>query len=193
MRLFVGIELPAALQDRLADLYGDLPDLRWVAPENLHLTLCFIGEVGQHHMADLRDALEEAALEAPAAFEVSVKGLGRFVRNSSGRHNSEGSVLWVGVEGPPELGRLHARIKRALIELGLPPERKKLSPHITIARSKFSLPRGIDEYMQAHLDFTGGSFTVEGFELFSSRLKPGGAEYSIEESFRLARSEGGAV
>ena len=191
MRLFVGIELPREIQNKLAELYADLPDLRWVPPENIHLTLCFLGEVGQHRLADLRESLEEAALEGPAAFDISIKGIGQFVRGNSHRNHSSGSVLWAGVEAPPALAKLHERVKRALLEVGLPPERKKFLAHITVARSKFNIPRGINEYMELHQNFTTEPFPVDGFELFSSRLRPEGAVHTIEESYLLAPSEEG--
>lgn len=192
MRLFVGIDLPPRIKDLLADISGDLPDLRWVVPENLHLTLCFLGEVGQHRLLDLKEALEEVALEGPAAFEMSLRGLGQFLMGKGERALTQGSILWVGAQAGPELNRLQSRVKRALIDVDLPPEKKKFVPHVTLARSKFREPRGIHEYLEARHDFATEPFPVESFELFSSRLRQEGPVYSIEESYDLAPGAGGA-
>ncbi len=191
MRLFVGIDLPAEIKEQVP--YADLPDLRWVAPENLHLTLCFLGEVGQHRLLDLRESLQEAAEDGPGAFDLALRGVGTFLPGSGHGHGHGGSVVWTGVIAGPELARLHARVKKALFEIDLRPERKKFSPHVTLARSKFNEPRGLFEFLRDNEDFATDPFPVPGFELFVSHLRPEGPVYSIEESFALEPRAGGGL
>ena len=126
MRLFVGLELPWELRQRMAMLAGaGIPGARWVPPENYHVTLRFIGETPRYLAEEIDHAL--AALKAPS-FALTLAGIGTFAKG--GRSQS----LWLGVERSEPLERLQSKIETALQRCGLEPERRRFQPHVTLAR-----------------------------------------------------------
>ena len=126
MRLFVGLELPWELRQRVAMLpAGGIPSARWVPPENYHVTLRFIGEAPRHLADEIDHAL--AALKAPS-FALTLAGIGTFAKG--GRSQS----LWLGVARSEPLERLQSKIETALQRCGLEPERRRFQPHVTLAR-----------------------------------------------------------
>ena len=183
MRLFVAIPLPDDLCARLAGLAGGIPRARWVAPENLHLTLRFIGEVDGAQASDADAAL---ALISSPAFTLSLSGVGCFGATNKTR------AIWAGAEESAELSRLHGRVERALQQSGLPPEGRKFKAHVTLAR--FSGGRGapsvkVRDFLAHHALFRGEPFTVREFVLFSSFLGHKGAIYRREASYSLRPME----
>ena len=106
--------------------------MRWLEPEQQHLTLRFIGELDNGRLEEVAEAL---ALIEGAPFELGLQGLGHFPPRG------EPQVLWVGVAKSPELARLKRRIDRALATVSLPPESRKFAPHVTIARIRAPLSR----------------------------------------------------
>ena len=132
IRLFFGLELPGELRMRIEMLSAGIDRARWVAPENLHVTLRFIGEVEE-------PAMEEIAQEAAAIrfdpFPVTLSGAGHFERR--GRV----SAVWLGVEPDPALTALRDRIEAAAVRAGQPPEGRKFRPHVTVARLDRARPR----------------------------------------------------
>ncbi len=176
-RLFIALELPEEIKHALEPLASGLGDVRWLSPEQQHLTLRFIGEVDNGRMSEIEEAL---GLVHGAPFELRLKGLGHFPLRGEPR------VLWVGVEKNPELTRLKRQIDRALKEAGLPPEGRKFAPHVTLARIRGPLSRArLGTYLMRHNLFCSEPFPVTAFHLFSSWLKPQGAQYQIEASYRL--------
>ena len=126
-RLFVALDLPQAVKRSLEPLAKGLGDVRWLAPEQQHLTLRFIGDVDNGALHDIAEAL---ATVPARPFELTLKGLGHFPPRGEPR------VLWVGVDKNPELASLKRRIDRALKDAGLPPDARKFAPHVTIARMR---------------------------------------------------------
>src|SRR5271169_1349618 len=124
LRLFVGIGFPPELKLRLSLLCSGLPGAKWVDPGNFHLTLRFIGEVGEDVAADVDEAL--VTLKA-RRFALQLAGVGVF-------GNGKPRQLWVGAERDPALASLQGKIELALIRIGLPPEPRKFAPHVTLAR-----------------------------------------------------------
>ncbi|TCZ63078.1 RNA 2',3'-cyclic phosphodiesterase [Roseicella aquatilis] len=177
MRLFVALALPAAIKAQLAMLAGGIPGARWVPPENYHLTLRFIGEVESWRAEEVDEAL--ANIRAPS-FELSLRGLGTFEKG--GRI----SALWVGVERTEGLGFLQAKVETALQRIGLEPERKRFSPHVTLARTDKAAPEKLIAYVQAHNLFRLPPVAVEHFTLYSSRLGKEAAVYVPEVEYELA-------
>ncbi len=176
MRLFVAIALPDDLRSRLGDLCSGLPGARWVAPENLHLTLRFIGEVGGHEADDIDAALSGIRCRR---FSLDLAGVGQF----GDRRNLR--ALWVGVERNELLDRLQAKIEQGLQRAGLPPEKRKFKPHITLARFKSHPGARLESYFAEHALFRAASFEVTSFTLYSSFLAQEGAIYSAEADYPL--------
>ena len=176
IRLFVGIELPDELKERLAAICNGVPGAKWVGPENLHLTLRFIGEVSEARFADVDAAL--SAVRAPG-FELTLSGIGHF---SSGKVPR---VLWVGVEKNEPLGYLHGRVEAACARAGLDSERRKFSPHITLARLNNVSTSRLGAFLSGNSLFKSAPFLVGEFTLFSSFLARGGAIHRAEADYRL--------
>lgn len=175
MRLFVGLALPIHLKVRLAPLMIGLPGARWVPPENLHLTLRFIGEVDEREAALLDEAL--STIERPP-FELQVAGCGIFAQ----RRGPE--AVWTGVASTPPLVDLQAAIERAAVRAGLAPEEKRFRPHITLARLKDVPAPRLQAFVAGHNLFKE-TVTIEEFSLFSSKLGSGDPIYLEEAAYPL--------
>ncbi len=175
-RLFVAIDPPAPIKKRLQQLCFGVPGARWVDPEQLHLTLRFIGPVEGGLMAEIKEAL--ASIEAPP-FVMRLQGIGHFPPRQSPR------VLWVGVEKNPDLLQLRNKVESTLVRLGLPPEKRKFAPHITLARLKNTPAGRVGNFIAANGPFETGSFPVQEFSLYSSSLTPKGAIHRREATFPL--------
>lgn len=176
MRLFVALDLPPSLRRRLALLMGGLPGARWVAPENHHLTLRFIGETPAWQAEEIDHAL--AVLRAPA-FPLTLAGLGLFEKGG------RGSTLWAGAERTAPLDHLRAKVETALQRIGLEPERRRFTPHVTLARVDAVAETRLAVYLQAHNLFRAEPVPVEHFTLFSSRLGKERAVYEAEAEYDL--------
>ena len=179
MRLFVALELPAAVRENLGALLKALravsPQTRWVRPENLHLTLKFIGEVPETEFAVIRNALAAARSDQPVALEF--RGLGFFPNEKRPR------VFWAGIEASPNLKTLAAEIDRAMEKLGIPCEQRPFSPHLTLARFEPpELPEKLRSAIEENAAREFGSFRTNQYQLIESKLKPSGAEYTTLES-----------
>lgn len=179
MRLFVAIDLPEDQRTRLANLANGLPGARWVKPENLHLTLRFLGELDGGQAADVDDTL--SGLRMPG-FDLHLEGVSHF---GEGRKIRQ---LWVGVEANPALIRLHDKIEQAVIRVGLPPEPRKFKPHVTLARFKSNPGAKLGDYLAEYALFRTQPFPVESFILYSSFLSGNGAIYRPEAEYALERS-----
>ncbi len=177
MRLFVALDLPRAVRDRLADLGEGLAGVRWVPPENYHLTLRFIGEVPAHQAEEIDLAL--AALRG-RGFVLELSGAG--TTEKAGRVNA----LWVGVARNPALDHLRGKIETALQRAGLLPERRRFLPHVTLARlgEQAAEPR-LAAWVQSHNLFRSPPIAVQHFTLFSSRLGREQSAYTPEVEYPL--------
>lgn len=186
MRLFLAVDLPGTLRERLAALQSGLRQRcdgwRWVRPEGIHLTLRFLGEVDAERDAAGRAAWR-AALRPLPPFRFSLGAIGRFPPTGRPR------VLWLGVT---EAGRggllpdLAERLERAARNCGFAAERRPFSPHLTLARAaregRPAWPGDIDGGIDLLVE-------VDRVVLFRSELHPSGARYTALEAFPL---EGGA-
>ena len=161
MRLFVGIGMPETIRQRLALLRGGLPTARWSDPDNLHLTLRFIGEVDRGLAEDIDTAL--APIRCPA-FDLRLTGVGTFGSDRRIRQ------LWVGVQKTETLLRLQQKVDQALIRLGLAPEARKYFPHVSLGRFRADPGERLGGYLEANNVFSAGPIPVEGFTLFESHL-----------------------
>jgi len=180
-RLFLGLALPAPVAARITGLASGLPGARWIAPENMHITVRFIGDIDEARAEDLDGAL--GLVDAPG-FEVSLGDLGAFSR---GKRTTS---VWVGVEKNPALEFLYERVESLVVREGLPPEGRKFSPHVTIARfSRSSAPRqaAVARYLEAHAGFRTEPFPIDALVLFQSHLGSGGAHYETVSRYPLRK------
>jgi len=176
MRLFVALDLPWDIKQKLLLLAGGVPGARWVPPENLHLSLRFIGEVPPVQAEEIDHAL--AAVRAPR-FSLSLAGVGLFEKSS------RGGVLWAGVERNPALDHLQSKIETALQRAGLERERRRFAPHVTLARLDNAPPATIAEFVQSKNLFRAVPVPIENFFLFSSHLHRDGSIYTPEVEYAL--------
>ncbi|MBC8270058.1 MAG: RNA 2',3'-cyclic phosphodiesterase [Rhodospirillaceae bacterium] len=177
IRLFVGIPLAQDVRQHLHSLSGGLEGAHWISPENMHLTLRFIGEVDEVQAADINDAL--SSIDSPA-FEISLAGVEAFGR----AHMVH--TIWAAVPGEPALSHLHGKVERALVQSGLAPERRKFTPHITLARVRKSPKGKAAAWLADHGGFKSPPFTVDHFVLFRSHLGHNGAHYESLAEYALA-------
>ena len=173
----MGIELPWTLRERLDDLGGGVPGARWLPAENLHLTLRFIGETPKYRAEEIDLAM--AALRG-RGFPLVMAGVGVFEK--AGRTLS----LWAGVERNPALDHLQNKIETALQRAGLEPERRRFTPHVTLARLDNSPPDKLAAFMQARNLFRADPVPVTHFTLFSSQLGKEASVYTAEVEYPLA-------
>ncbi|MBO2518820.1 MULTISPECIES: RNA 2',3'-cyclic phosphodiesterase [Limnochorda] len=174
-RLFIAVPLTAALQEAVVRVRAPLPDgraIRWVAPENLHITLRFLGSVPERRLADVAGALAEASrLVGPFLLELG--SCGYFPPRGTPR------VLWVGVAaGGDQLSSLAAAVEEALARRGFPRETRAFRPHVTVARIRegASLP-GVEQWLAAWEGESFGQMPVETVHLMESQLRPQGPLY----------------
>lgn len=171
-RLFVSLEVPASIAELLLRLDPGLPGVRWVAAEQLHLTLAFLGQVAPESAADLRTRL--AAIRF-SRFFLPLQGIGTFP--VKGRPK----VVWLGVgRGHPHLFQLHKRVTDAALAAGFEPDLHPWHPHLTLARCEDVTPQKMSPFLRAHADFDDGLVPIEAFQLKSSRLTPNGSIYTTE-------------
>jgi 2'-5' RNA ligase len=191
MRLFVALEIPAAVRDNLASLIDELRAAdasstkntpRWVRPENLHVTLKFIGQVDVGRLNSIRAALEDVHSENRV--ELRFRGLGFFPNDGRPR------VFWTGIEASPNLVPLANEIDARLGKLGIPRETRDFVPHLTLARFD---PPGISEKLRAAVQKNSvrefGELRIGEFHLIESKTRPTGAEYTRVSSFEFAKAE----
>lgn len=175
-RLFIALDLPEDVAAALDRLCEGLPGVRWSDPDQFHLTLRFIGEVEQGLFYEIGEGL--AAISHPP-FELALKGLGQFPPRGAPH------TLWAGVEDPTDsLASLRRRIERVLSEIGLVPERRKFTPHVTLGRFRAPPPENrLASYLFGRNLFRTDYFPVSGFNLYSSILRPEGSLHQLEASY----------
>ena len=176
IRLFVGIPLPEDVRQRLSHLAAGLERAHWISPENMHLTLRFIGEVDEHQGDDIDDGL--TSIHVPA-FDLSLAGLETFGRGHMVH------TIWAGVSSAPELIHLQGKVESALVRSGLQPERRKYTPHVTLARVR-KAPKGkVVDWLADHSGLNSPSFLVDRIVLYRSHLGHSGAHYEALAEYEL--------
>jgi RNA 2',3'-cyclic 3'-phosphodiesterase len=186
MRLFVALSIPSEVRENIASLVRTLRRTdskpRWVNPENLHVTLKFIGEVESQLIPAICEAL--VAIRAAQPLTLALRTVGFFP------NARRPSVAWIGIEAPPTLAILASDINRLLTPLGIQPETQPLVPHLTIARFKKNpLSPALQAEIEKWKDHSFGHFTTAEIRLIESRLKSSGAEYTTLRSFPFAQED----
>jgi 2'-5' RNA ligase len=175
LRLFVGIEFPPELKLRLSLLQSGIAAARWIDPGNFHLTLRFIGEIDEGTAADIDEALSRLKARP---FSLQLSGVGVFGGDKL-------RTLWVGVERDAALSTLQGKIEQALIRAGLPPEPRKFSPHVTLARLRDPRRHELQDYLTAHAQFRAEPLRVERFSLIASYPTKAGSVYEDQADYPL--------
>jgi len=165
LRLFVGIGFPPELKLRLSLLSSGIAGARWVDPGNFHLTL-----------RDIDDALMRLRARR---FTLQLAGTGVF--GGADKPHS----LWVGVERSAELVALRDKIEQALVRVGLPPEARKFSPHVTLARLHKPMVDKLSGFLAAQAQFRADPLPVEGFSLIASFQTKAGSVYEEQADYPL--------
>ncbi len=174
-RLFTGFEIPPDLAFDLSLMRGGLSGARWIDPENYHVTLRFIGDV-DHAMA--RDILASLAeIERPAC-EITIDGLASF-------GGDRPRALVAHVQATPPLVELQAEQERLMRRLGLAPEPRKFTPHVTLARMRRTAAGEVAHYLGQRGLFVSRSFVARRFVLYSARESVGGGPYVVEAAYSL--------
>lgn len=177
VRAFVSIDMESEIRARLGKLQKKLKtanaDIRWVKPENMHLTLAFLGNIPVSTLLPLEIALQET-LQSQEPFTLTIQGTGVFGRRS------RPSVVWAGVQENSALMELQQKVATALGRAEIPFDNKRFRPHLTLGRFK-SLNHLDDlfQILEKEKDSRFGTFTVDSVQMIKSELKPGGAEYTV--------------
>ncbi|GAB4528041.1 MAG: RNA 2',3'-cyclic phosphodiesterase [Anaerolineales bacterium] len=181
IRAFIAIDLASDVVKHLARVTEDLqarisPHLvRWSSPENIHLTLKFLGDVSVQNLPLLKDALRAEAASR-SLFDLSVGGLGAFPKVNQPR------VIWVGVEAPDDLSSLQRAIENQMERLGYERQARPFAAHLTLGRVSRNVEarelRQVAQVLQEYkLGFLGVS-RVTAVHLYRSDLTPDGAIYT---------------
>jgi RNA 2',3'-cyclic 3'-phosphodiesterase len=174
-RLFTAVEIPEEVGESLAMLRGGLPGARWIDPENYHLTLRFIGDIDDGVARDIAFMLGDVER---APFELRLEGLASF----GGR---KPRAVFAAVGANAALHDLQAEHERLMRRVGLEPEGRKYSPHVTLARLRDSSARQVADYLGSRGSFRSPPFQVTRFVLYSSRASVGGGPYVVEAAYPL--------
>lgn len=175
-RLFVAIDPPEEIKRVIGSLRCPLPGAKWVAEAQIHVTLRFIGDVDDKLVKVVIESL--SGIEA-APFSLAMQGVGCFPPKRDPK------VLWVGVDGSSALFGLQCAIEKALVRIGVPPEGRPFTPHLTIARLKETPAARVAPFLRQYARFSTRFFPVTQFLLYSSTLTPQGAIHRQEALFPL--------
>lgn len=178
LRTFIAVDLNKAIRDRVVALQHMLArsgsEVKWTEPENLHVTLLFLGEVDSREVPKVCQLVAEGAARQPE-FLMQVEGVGCFPTPRRPR------IVWIGVgEGAPALCALHDALEAPLENLGYRREERHFTPHITLGRAKSDRDPGpLVEALTKHAAWNAGKMAVKEVVVMSSQLKSQGPAYTV--------------
>jgi len=175
-RLFTGLEIPVEIGQQLSTLRGGLPGARWVDPANYHITLRFIGDIDEGLAGDIYAMLGEARRRGPLTIT-----LDRLESFGGGRPRA----VFARAVPTSELQEIQAEQERILRRVGLTPETRKFTPHVTLARLRDTSSLDVAHYIGMRGQFPKLSFVAHRFVLFSARDSVGGGPYVVEAAYPL--------
>ena len=183
-RVFIAIDISSEARSKVAayidSLMHSARDVRvgWERPEKLHLTLKFLGDVDDHRVADVEQAVKKVAAEF-SGFRSEVVGTGRFPPKDDPR------ILWLGMSDGESLSKLAAALDRELSNAGFEPEKRRFHPHLTIARLRE--PHRSAALAAEHVSnsFETDDFEVKEIVIYESQLLPTGSIYRKLASYPL--------
>lgn len=174
-RLFTGIEIPRMTREMLALLRGGLPGARWIDAENYHLTLRFIGDIDGRTATEIAEMLERVRRRS---FSLQIEALDCF-------GTKRPHALIARIAPSRELSDLQAEQERLMQQIGLAPESRKYTPHITLARLRGPGEQQVANYLSQRGGLFIPPFDVDRFVLYSARESVGGGPYLVEEAYPL--------
>src|SRR4051794_13801046 len=158
-RLFVALEIPREVGQALSLLRGGLPGARWIDPENYHITLRFIGDIDDRMAEEVYSILGDTRRRNPLT--ITIDGLDSF-------GGSKPRAVFARTSGKGAMNEMQAEQERLLRQLGLEPETRKFTPHITLARLRNASPIDVADYIATRGHFPKLTFTADRFVLYSS-------------------------
>lgn len=171
-RLFVSLDLPVAVAELLVRLNPSVPGVRWLAADQIHLTLAFLGNVAA--AAEEKLCANLRAIQFTSFF-LPLQGVGSFPARGQPK------IIWIGVgRGHPHLFQLHKRVTDAALAAGLDADLRPWRPHVTLARCDKVSAQSIRPFLRAEGDFDAGLVPIDAFQLKSSLLTPGGSIHTTE-------------
>jgi len=177
-RLFTALEVPPELGQRLSLLRGGLPGARWIDEANYHVTLRFIGDIDFRTADEIVDALSRVKRR-----DILLQFDGLTSLGTSKPHS-----LVARVAASRALAELQADHERIIQKIGLPPEGRRYTPHVTLARLRGTPERELASYLALRGGFLAGPFHVNRFVLLSSKDSTGGGPYLVEHTYPLAEA-----
>jgi 2'-5' RNA ligase len=186
LRSFIAVEISPNVRARAAKLIQELKTgdakVSWVQPQNLHLTLVFLGDIQMIEVPQICEAMSRAVAELPP-FDLEVRGAGAFPDANRPR------TIWLGVgRGTEEMVALHAAVEDALVDVGYRPEGRRYRPHLTLGRVR-QAPRNsapLVRLLQERRDYLADVMSVADITLFSSELTKEGSVYDVLSVAELA-------
>ncbi|MEM7767543.1 MAG: RNA 2',3'-cyclic phosphodiesterase [Pseudomonadota bacterium] len=175
-RLFAALPIPPEIADPLSDLQENLPGASWRPIENFHVTLRFFGDL---------DTLTAKALDADLAniparqMQLEINGMGWFGRR-------EPRAVWARIAPNDSLDALAGACERVARRLGLPPEKGRYTPHITLAYCHNTPLGAARSWCETHGAYRTGPFWIDRFHLYESRLGKGPSRYTAEADYPLS-------
>jgi RNA 2',3'-cyclic 3'-phosphodiesterase len=186
IRSFLAFELPPEIKDQVRRISEELKksklDVRWVKPENIHLTIVFLGDVHEGDVSAIGREVEKVC-SGFHPFDFRLKGLGVFPDRRRPR------IFWVGFDGELErVASFKDTLCERLISFNIKEEKRQFKPHLTLGR--FRNPgradAKLDEILAKHEGFSSPAFNVKELILFKSDLKPQGPIYAKLEAWELS-------
>ena len=174
-RLFTGLELPEAVVGQLALARGGVVGARWLEPEDYHVTLRFIGDVDGRVARDIAETLGD--IRRPKT-QVRFDALSWF-------GGDKPRAIVAKVKPEPALMDLQAEQERRLRRIGVEPETRKYTPHVTLARLRGVRQASVAGYLAARGALIAEPFAAERFVLYSAREGSGGGPYVVEAAYPL--------
>ncbi len=177
MRLFVSIDIPGSIQNKLAEIVPKAPCLRKTKKEQLHITLLFLGECSDVETESIINKLRGISF---SPFELIVHKTGAFPNQNEPR------VIWAGVKKQPKLNLLQKTILNELSECKEQEGNHNFTPHITLAR----VGKRFNQHLSSQIfrEFEPMSFLVDSFSLKKSELHPEGSQHKIIQTFESTKT-----
>jgi 2'-5' RNA ligase len=188
MRCFIAIDIDEEIRNALGDLQQKLrnsvdvkrSDLKWVDPENMHLTLKFLGEIKDEKVAEVCNIVKAVA-SRHKSFELDIESVGHFGGRSP-------KVLWVGTgKGGENLLKLQEDIEESLASAGWPKEAREFAGHLTLCRIRHpAVGMKLAQVSEDYKDFKLGTISAGSVSVYQSELKPSGPVYTVLGNYKLS-------